>query len=65
MRDVIGEISRDPRPVLIGAGNPLFKRIEDRLTLELKQLASGVVVLYYQKAGWQIIFCGLVDFHRA
>ena len=40
-------------PVLIGAGNPLFKGITHRLLLKLQQtrlFASGVVVLYYQKA---------------
>ena len=40
-------------PVLIGAGNPLFKGIKHRLALKLQQtklFASGVVVLYYQKA---------------
>jgi dihydrofolate reductase len=40
-------------PVLIGAGNPLFKGIKQTLRLKLQQtklFASGVVVLYYQKA---------------
>lgn len=40
-------------PVLIGAGNPLFKGITHRVRLKLertKVLASGVVVLYYQRA---------------
>jgi dihydrofolate reductase len=40
-------------PVLIGAGNPLFKGIRERLRLKLqntKLLKSGVVVLYCQKA---------------
>jgi dihydrofolate reductase len=40
-------------PVLIGAGNPLFKGIKQALRLKLQQtklFASGVVVLYYQKA---------------
>ena len=37
-------------PVLIGAGNPLFKGIKQTLRLRLQQLfATGVVVLYYQK----------------
>ena len=36
-----------------GAGNPLFKGIKQTLRLKLQQtklFASGVVVLYYQKA---------------
>lgn len=40
-------------PVLIGAGNALFKGIQQTLRLKLQQtklFASGVVVLYYQKA---------------
>jgi dihydrofolate reductase len=40
-------------PVLIGAGNWLFKGIKQTLRLKLQQtklFASGVVVLYYQKA---------------
>jgi len=40
-------------PVLIGAGNPLFKGITHRLRLKLERtrlLASGVIVLYYEKA---------------
>lgn len=40
-------------PVLIGAGNPLFKGIQQTLRLKLQQtklFASGVLVLYYQKA---------------
>ncbi len=40
-------------PVLIGAGNPLFKGIKQALRLKLQQtklFASGVVVLYYQQA---------------
>ena len=40
-------------PVLIGAGNPLFKGIKQTLRLKLQQtklFASGVVVLFYQKA---------------
>ena len=38
-------------PVLIGAGTPLFKNINQRIRLKLertKVLHSGVVVLYYQ-----------------
>jgi dihydrofolate reductase len=40
-------------PVLIGAGTPLFRDINTRLKLQLlrvRSLASGVVVLYYQRA---------------
>ena len=40
-------------PVLMGAGNPLFKGIKETLRLKLQQtklFATGVVVLYYQKA---------------
>jgi dihydrofolate reductase len=39
-------------PVLLGAGNPLFKGIKQTLRLKLQQtklFASGVVVLYYQR----------------
>jgi len=40
-------------PVLIGRGNPLFQGIKEKLCLKLsktKLLASGVVILYYEKA---------------
>jgi len=39
-------------PVLIGAGNPLFKDIKERLKLKLSathSFRSGVVVLYYER----------------
>lgn len=38
-------------PVLIGGGNPLFRKIKERLKLRLSRaqpLGSGAVVLYYQ-----------------
>jgi dihydrofolate reductase len=41
------------QPVLIGKGRRLFDEIENKIRLKLQQtklLASGVVVLYYQKA---------------
>jgi len=41
------------QPVLIGKGRGLFDEIEDKMRLKLqdtKLLASGVIVLYYQKA---------------
>jgi dihydrofolate reductase len=40
-------------PVLLGAGQPLFPDIKQRIKLKLartKPLASGVIILYYQKA---------------
>jgi dihydrofolate reductase len=40
-------------PVLIGAGTPLFRDVNTRLKLQLlsmRSFASGVVVLYYQRA---------------
>ncbi len=40
-------------PLLLGNGNPLFQGIKHKLNLKLthtKQLASGVVVLYYETA---------------
>jgi len=39
-------------PVVLGAGNPLFAQINQRIRLKLKDaklLASGVLILYYQK----------------
>jgi dihydrofolate reductase len=51
--DLIDEYRVILNPVLIGAGNPLFKGIKHRLILKLQQtrtLASGVIVLYYQRA---------------
>jgi len=41
------------QPVLIGKGRYLFDQIENKIRLKLehtKLLASGVVVLYYQKS---------------
>jgi len=41
------------QPVLIGKGRRLFDEIENKIRLKLQQtklLASGVAVLYYQKA---------------
>jgi dihydrofolate reductase len=52
-RGLIDEYRVILNPVLIGAGNPLFKGIKQTLRLKLQQtklFASGVVVLYYQKA---------------
>ncbi len=43
-------------PVLLGAGNPLFGGINEKLTLKLrttKSFNSGAAVLYYQKADGQ------------
>jgi dihydrofolate reductase len=40
-------------PVLIGAGKPLFPDIKKKINLKLtrtKPLASGVIVLYYERA---------------
>jgi len=39
-------------PLLLGAGNPLFKNIQQRIRLKLEEtrlLRSGVIVLYYHK----------------
>jgi dihydrofolate reductase len=52
-RGLIDEYRVILNPVLIGAGNPLFKGIKQTLRLRLQQtklFATGVVVLYYQKA---------------
>lgn len=52
-RGLIDEYRVILNPVLIGAGNPLFKGIKQTLRLKLQQtklFATGVVVLYYQKA---------------
>jgi dihydrofolate reductase len=41
-------------PVLIGKGRPLFSDIKEKIKLKLtrtKPLASGVIILYYEKAG--------------
>jgi len=41
------------QPVVLGGGTPLFRGIEKRIPMKLQQtrvFASGVVVLYYQKA---------------
>jgi len=51
--DLIDEYRVILSPVLLGAGNPLFQGIRQRLAFKLHQtklLSSGVVVLYYQKA---------------
>jgi dihydrofolate reductase len=40
-------------PIILGRGNPLFSGVNRRIRLKLKDarsLASGVVILYYQKA---------------
>jgi len=40
-------------PVLIGAGRPLFPDIQQKINLKLtrtKPLASGVIILYYERA---------------
>jgi dihydrofolate reductase len=40
-------------PIILGRGNPLFRDIKHRVRLKLKDakpLASGVVLLYYEKA---------------
>ena len=40
-------------PIILGRGNPLFTKIKQRVRLKLKDakpLASGVVILYYEKA---------------
>jgi dihydrofolate reductase len=40
-------------PVLVGAGRPLFPDIQQKISLKLtrtKPLASGVIILYYERA---------------
>jgi dihydrofolate reductase len=40
-------------PIVLGGGNPLFKKMPDRLRLTLTEsrpLRSGVVILHYQPA---------------
>jgi len=48
---LIDEIRILVNPVVLGAGNPMFKDIKDRTALTLSKtetLSSGVVMLYYQ-----------------
>ena len=47
----IDEIRIFINPLVLGAGNPMFKDVKDRTALKLlktETLSSGVVILYYQ-----------------
>jgi dihydrofolate reductase len=52
-RGLVDEYRVILNPVLIGAGRPLFPDIRQKIGLKLtrtKPLASGVIILYYEKA---------------